>query len=45
MALYTAVWLDEEFDREHASDGRSRYGAEVHRRMTEFSDSWGDIAP
>jgi hypothetical protein len=40
-----AFWLDENFDREHAGEGESRYGAEVRRRVSEFSDAWGDIAP
>jgi hypothetical protein len=38
-------WLDENFDREHAVDGPSRYGAELRRRVNEFSGVWGDIAP
>lgn len=45
MAVQHAFWLDEDFDREHAPDGHSRYGAEVRRRAGEFSDAWGDIAP
>ncbi len=45
MAVQRAFWLDESVDREHAPDGRSRYGAEVRRRVAEFSDTWGDIAP
>jgi hypothetical protein len=40
-----AFWLDEQFDREHGTDGRSRFDAEVHARLPEFSDAWGDIAP
>jgi hypothetical protein len=45
MAVQQAFWIDQNFDRDHASDGRSRYGAEVRRRMHEFADAWGDIAP
>jgi hypothetical protein len=45
MAIQHAFWLDENFDREHAPDGHSRYGAEVRRCAGEFCDSWGDIAP
>jgi hypothetical protein len=45
MAMRQAFWLDEKFDHEHAPDGRSRFGAEVRRRVEEFSDAWGDIAP
>lgn len=45
MATQQAFWLDEEFDREHAPDGRSRYGAEVRRRVDEFAAAWGDISP
>jgi hypothetical protein len=40
-----AFWLDEQFDREHGTGGRSRYDAEVDARLAEFGDSWGDIAP
>jgi hypothetical protein len=40
-----AFWIDEQFDREHAADGRSRYGEEVHRRLDEFAPAWGDFAP
>jgi len=45
MNVQRAFWLEEEFDREHAPDGHSRYGFEVRHRVEEFSDSWGDIAP
>ncbi|MFF5173537.1 hypothetical protein ACFY3U_12955 [Micromonospora sp. NPDC000089] len=45
MSAARVFWLDEEFDREHAPDGRSRYDAEVRRRLDEFADAWGDIAP
>jgi hypothetical protein len=45
MVIQQAFWLDESFDREHAPDGRSRYGADVRRRVGEFADAWGDIAP
>ncbi len=38
-------WLDENFDREHATDGHSRYAAEVRRRLAEFAPAWGDFAP
>lgn len=45
MAVQQAFWIDENFDREHAIGGRSRYGDEVRRRVDEFADAWGDIAP
>jgi hypothetical protein len=45
MAMQQAFWLDDDFDREHAPDGCSRYGAQLRRRVDEFADSWGDIAP
>jgi hypothetical protein len=45
MAVQQAFWIDENFDREHASGGRSRYGDEVRRCVDEFADAWGDIAP
>ena len=44
MAGQQAFWIDEHFDREHASEGRSRYGEEVRRRVDEFADVWGDIS-
>src|SRR4051812_20511181 len=37
--------VDEDFDREHAPSGGSRFGAEVLWRVAEFADAWGDIAP
>ncbi|MER7591399.1 hypothetical protein ABTW72_28070 [Micromonospora sp. NPDC127501] len=40
-----AFWLDEQFDREHGTDGRGRYEAEVFRRIDEFTETWGDFAP
>ncbi|MGC4855424.1 hypothetical protein ACLQ24_19035 [Micromonospora sp. DT4] len=40
-----AFWLDEQFDREHGTDGHGRYEAEVHRRIGEFAETWGDFAP
>lgn len=45
MAVQQTFWIDEDFDREHASGGRSRYGEEVRRRVEEFAGAWGDIAP
>ena len=45
MRAVRAFWLDEQVDREHATDGRSRYDAEACRRIDEFRDAWGDIAP
>jgi hypothetical protein len=45
MAGQQAFRIDENFDREHATVGRSRYGDEVRRRIDDFADSWGDIAP
>jgi hypothetical protein len=45
MVAQQAFWLDDSFDREHAPDGQSRYRAEVRRRVYEFADAWGDIAP
>ena len=45
MAASQAFWIDEDFDREHAPDGASRYGAEVWGRASEFAESWGDISP
>ncbi|MEH0845241.1 hypothetical protein V6U81_22895 [Micromonospora sp. CPCC 205711] len=45
MRAVRAFWLDEPVDREQAADGRSRYDAEVCRRIDEFRDAWGDIAP
>jgi hypothetical protein len=45
MGTKQAFWLDEEFDREHAANGRSRYEETVLDRVEEFANSWGDISP
>jgi hypothetical protein len=45
VSALQAFWIDADFDREHAPDGGSRYGAEVLRREAEFADSWGDFSP
>jgi hypothetical protein len=45
MSKHEAFWLDQDFDREHAGDGSSRYGAVVRSRTDLFDESWGDIAP
>lgn len=45
MAVARAFWIDEDFDREHAAGGLSRYCAEVGRRTDQFAESWGDISP
>lgn len=45
MTGQQAFWIDESFDREHRPDGQSRFEAEVRRRVDEFADAWGDIAP
>ncbi|MBY8871567.1 hypothetical protein K7640_06875 [Micromonospora sp. PLK6-60] len=45
MAGSQVFWLDDNYDREHAPDGRSRYAAEVRRRLDEFTGTWGDFAP
>jgi hypothetical protein len=42
---HDAFWIDEEYDREHAEAGTSRYGTVVERNAGDFADSWGDIAP
>jgi hypothetical protein len=45
MTASQAFWIDQDFDREHAPDGNSRYGAEVRGQASEFAESWGDISP
>jgi hypothetical protein len=45
VAASQAFWIDQDFDREHAPDGISRYGAEVNGQASEFAESWGDISP
>ncbi|GIJ43393.1 hypothetical protein Val02_02790 [Virgisporangium aliadipatigenens] len=40
-----AFWIDEHFDREHASGERGRYASEVRLRLDEFAAAYGDIAP
>lgn len=43
--MQQAFWIDEQFDREHATGGPSRYAGEVRSRIDEFADAWGDFAP
>ncbi len=38
-------WLDDGFDRAHASSGDSRYAEAVRAHLSDFDESWGDIAP
>lgn len=38
-----AFWLDQDFDRERAGEGFSRYAVHVRKNLEEFA--WGDIAP
>jgi len=45
MAAPSVFWLDEEYDREHAPDLASRYGAEVRERSAEFAGTWDHISP
>ncbi|HUC22651.1 MAG TPA: hypothetical protein VMA73_08085 [Streptosporangiaceae bacterium] len=40
MAASQAFWIDQDFDREHAPEGISRYGTEVRGRAGEFTESW-----
>lgn len=43
MAAPQVFWLDEGYDREHASDGVSRYAAEVRERSGEFAAEDGVV--
>ncbi|GGK88688.1 hypothetical protein [Mangrovihabitans endophyticus] len=43
--MQRTFWIDENFDREHAEAGQSRYGDQVRRHLDEFAEAWGDIAP
>ncbi|GHE32261.1 hypothetical protein GCM10017673_38910 [Streptosporangium violaceochromogenes] len=36
----TAFWIDEDYDRDRASQGGSRYGNYVRRHLDEFDDDW-----
>ena len=45
MTQHDAVWIDQEYDREHAVTGPSRYGTLIEHNVREFADTWGDIAP
>lgn len=45
MAAQAAFWLDEDFDRQHASDGNSRYELAVRQHLDDLEELWGDIAP
>jgi hypothetical protein len=38
-APVTAFWVEEDYDREYASDGRSRYGAYLAMHTREFTDT------
>jgi hypothetical protein len=42
---HEAFWIDHEYDRERAGDGRSRYGELLRREPAAFADAFGDIAP
>ncbi|MGH3303337.1 MAG: hypothetical protein ACRDOK_16970 [Streptosporangiaceae bacterium] len=45
MVAPLVFWLDQAYDREHAPDHVSRYGAEVRERSGEFARTWADISP
>jgi len=45
LAVATAFWVDDEFDRQHGPGGNGRYGAAVRERRDDFADVWGDISP
>lgn len=45
MSSSQAFWIDEEYDREHATSAGTRYGEQVSRGVDLFAGSWGDIAP
>jgi hypothetical protein len=45
MSQVQSFWTDQEYDREHAAEGHSRYGEAVRRNIEDFSETWGDIAP
>jgi hypothetical protein len=45
VTQHDVFWIDQEYDREHAAGGISRYGTQVERNRLEFDDAWGDIAP
>jgi hypothetical protein len=40
--LATALWVDDEYDREHASDGVSRFGHYVRSAGQLMADCWDD---
>jgi hypothetical protein len=35
-----AFWIDADYDAEHASDDRSRYGAYIRQNMSGFAECW-----
>ncbi len=35
-----AFWIDAEYDRDSASDGKSRYGAYVRQNLSGFAECW-----
>src|SRR5258708_20946450 len=38
-----AVWIDADYDKDSASDGKSRYGAYVRDRVSSFAECWDGI--
>ncbi|GID31927.1 hypothetical protein Abr02nite_69100 [Paractinoplanes brasiliensis] len=45
MAPLSVAWVDEQYDRENAGLGRSRFAEHVWVHAKEFDDCWGDISP
>ncbi|MFI0420823.1 hypothetical protein [Spongiactinospora sp. 9N601] len=45
MSEPVAFWIDHEYDRERATDGRSRYGEHLRRNAEEFAPALDDISP
>ncbi|MCI0687960.1 MAG: hypothetical protein L0Y54_12080, partial [Sporichthyaceae bacterium] len=35
-----AFWIDHDYDRAHASDGRTRYGAYLRQHTADLTEAW-----
>lgn len=45
MGAVRALWIDGGYDTERGDGGTARYDAHIHRNLSEFTGSFGDIAP
>ena len=45
MPQPTVAWIDQQYDRENAGLGRSRFAEHIWAHVKEFDECWGDISP